>query len=348
MTPARLRGPFDVDSAPTPIPPRGDVAGRARPSEKPRKRWRRSPALGDHRARALLLGGGARRRTPRRRQRCRSTRCPASSGMTADAAAGAGRRVRLEDRPPGQSTTQRPRGKSSVRIPRPAPSSRRARTFTLVVSRGPTPVAIPDLTGMSDGQAGEALKNAGLVVVTPVTEEYDENVPGTSSSAGIRPAPRCPRARRSTSSSRKGPAPRQVPQISGTFDEAKAALAGVQLKAKQESRCSATTSPRARSCRPQPAAGDSVARGATVVVNVSKGPDLVAVPRSCARSSTRRSRSSRTPGSRRARCTGRRRAGRSRHEPRRGHDGQAGQRGRHLPRLAIRESTRLVCGPHIE
>ena len=135
-----------------------------------------SPALGDHRAGPAVGGGrgrvrrdagnGAEARGARRGRRRRPTpplRRWASSAGRSTARTG--------------STTQRPLGRSSVRIPRPAPSSRKAAPSRWSCSRGPTPVAIPDLTGMSDGQAGEALKNSGLVVVTPVTEQYDENVP---------------------------------------------------------------------------------------------------------------------------------------------------------------------------
>ncbi len=75
----------------------------------------------------------------------------------------------------------------------------------------------------------------------------------------------------------KGPAPRQVPQISGSFADAKAALAGVQLKAKEVDVFSDTV-PAGQVVSTQPAAGGTAARGSTVVVNVSKGPDLVAVP----------------------------------------------------------------------
>ena len=216
--------------------------------------------------------------------------------------------------------------------PPPGSKLKEGATLALVVSRGPTPVAIPDLTGMSDGQAGEALKNAGLVAVTPVTEAFDENVPAHFVVSWDPKGTELPKGSSVNLVVSKGPAPRQVPQISGSFADAKAALANVQLKAKQVDVFSDTV-PAGQVVSTQPAAGASAPRGRDGHSERVEGSRPHRDPgRSGTRSSTTRSRSSRPPGCRPARSTGRRRAGRSRPTPARDRWSR-GQRGRHLPRL---------------
>ena len=76
-----------------------------------------------------------------------------------------------------------------------------------------------------------------------------------------------------------GPAPRTVPEIPGGagFEVAREALAGVQLEAGREDVFSETV-PKGQVVALSPAPGATLDRGETVVVQVSKGPDLVAVP----------------------------------------------------------------------
>jgi serine/threonine-protein kinase len=268
----RDAGVFDLDSARTPIPPKGAAKGEA---DKPRKRWRRRLLLGIT-AVVLLLAGGAAVYAATQATVPKHD-VPGVVGMTADQAVAQvgefGWKIDRQDRYDdatvvGQVISQDPVAGSKLK---------EGATFALVVSRGPTPVAIPDLTGMSDGQAGEALKNAGLVAVTPVTEAFDENVPAHFVISWDPKGSELPKGSQVNLVVSKGPAPRQVPQISGSFADAKAALANVQLKAKQADVFSDTV-PSGQVVSTQPGAGESVQRGSTVTVNVSKGPDLIAVP----------------------------------------------------------------------
>ena len=272
----RESGVFDIDSAPTPIPPKGEspkaVKGTA---DKPRKRWRRRLLLGIT-AVVLLLAGGAAVYAATQATVPKHD-VPGVVGMTADQALAKvgefGWKIDRQDQyddatAAGQVIGQDPAAGSKLK---------EGATFALVVSRGPTPVAIPDLTGMSDGQAGEALKSAGLVAVTPVTEAFDENVPAHFIVSWDPKGTELPKGSSVNLVVSKGPAPRQVPPISGSFADAKAALADVQLKAKQADVFSDTV-PAGQVVSTQPAAGESAPRGATVTVNVSKGPDLIAVP----------------------------------------------------------------------
>jgi eukaryotic-like serine/threonine-protein kinase len=260
-------GPFDVDEAP-PV-----TATREKPA-KPRKRWRRRLLLGIT-AVVLLLAGGAAVYAATQATVPRHD-VPRVVGMTADQALAQvgefGWKIDRTDQyddatVAGQVIRQDPPAGSKLK---------EGATFAVVVSRGPTPVAIPDLTGMSDGQAGDALKNVGLAVA-PVTEAFDENVPAHFVISWDPKGTQLPKGSSVSLVVSKGPAPRQVPPITGSFADAKAALANVQLKAKEADVFNDTV-PAGQVVSTQPAAGANVARGSTVTVNVSKGPDLIAVP----------------------------------------------------------------------
>ena len=241
-------------------PPKGEaptaVKGKA---DKPRKRWRRRLLLGITAVVLLLAGGAAvyaatQATVPKHE-------VPTVVGMTADQALGAGRRVRLEDRHAhdqyDDTHRRRPGHPAGSKAGDEAQGGR-----DLLAGRvaRPTPVAVPDLTGMSDGQAGEALTNAGLVVVAPVTEAFDENVPAHFVVSWDPTGKEHPKGSPVNLVVSKGPAPRQVPQVSGSFADAKAALAGVQLKAKQVDVFSDTV-PAGQVVSTQPASGASAPRG---------------------------------------------------------------------------------------
>jgi serine/threonine-protein kinase len=75
-----------------------------------------------------------------------------------------------------------------------------------------------------------------------------------------------------------GPAPRTIPDLAGkTFDEAAAALGELGLTAVRADVFS-DSRPAGQVDATVPPAGGAAAKGAKVTVNVSKGPDLVAVP----------------------------------------------------------------------
>jgi serine/threonine-protein kinase len=160
--------------------------------------------------------------------------------------------------------------------PPPGEQLKEGGTFTLVVSLGPTPVGVPDLTGMSDGQAGEALAAQGLAVGT-VTEVHDEAVPAHFVISWEPAGQEIPKGNPVNLVVSKGPAPRVVPEVGGSFDNAAAALAGVQLDAQKEEVFSDTV-PAGEVVGTVPGAGTSVERNSVVTVQVSKGPDLVTVP----------------------------------------------------------------------
>ncbi|MHB1911145.1 MAG: Stk1 family PASTA domain-containing Ser/Thr kinase [Acidimicrobiales bacterium] len=146
----------------------------------------------------------------------------------------------------------------------------------LVVSKGPAPRAVPNLTGLSQSAAGAALGQAGLGV--SYQKAYSETVAsGTvmswSPNSGLQP-----KGTVVTVIVSQGPQPRTVPALAGdTYAQAAAALAGLQLNSVQSDVYN-DQYPAGQVVGTSPAAGQSAARGSTVTVEVSKGPQQVQVP----------------------------------------------------------------------
>jgi serine/threonine-protein kinase len=157
---------------------------------------------------------------------------------------------------------------------------KKGRTLTLVISEGNTLAAIPtDLAEKSLTDAKAELTAAGGFTAT-VTEAFDENVPsGVVLKLADGVAARLPKGSEVPLVVSKGPAPRTVPEglAGGTFAQAQAKLQAVQLVAHQVDVFNDTV-PAGQVVGTSPGAGGSVARGGTVDVQVSKGPQLIAVP----------------------------------------------------------------------
>ncbi|NLV42855.1 MAG: PASTA domain-containing protein [Candidatus Hydrogenedentes bacterium] len=150
-----------------------------------------------------------------------------------------------------------------------------------VVSLGPPPVAVPDLTGLTVPEAEAALAAAELTAGA-VTEEHSATVPAgrilrQDPVAGIQVAPGSAVALVVS----LGPAPVTVPvpNVMGlTVSEAEAALAAAGLVVGGASEEYSATVPAGRILRQDPAAGLQVAPGSAVALVVSLGPTPVAVP----------------------------------------------------------------------
>ncbi|HMF84488.1 MAG TPA: PASTA domain-containing protein [Acidimicrobiia bacterium] len=150
-------------------------------------------------------------------------------------------------------------------------------TVRLVVSRGPPPVAIPDVAGQHEQQAALVLNGAGFAVDTQ--HDYDENVP-----AGIAirtdPAANEKRAPESTLALvvSDGPRPVTVPDASGkSYDATVSALQAKRFTATRLDDFSDSV-PAGTVIGTDPPAGQLAPRDSQVVVHVSKGPQPVAVP----------------------------------------------------------------------
>lgn len=164
----------------------------------------------------------------------------------------------------------------------PAAGTRLAdgRTITLTVSDGQTIVAVPtDLAGKSQDDATAALEAVGLkasVADTPYSEDAAKGVviavaDGTPSE--LEKGSAVPLV------VSNGPEPRVVPGglVGGTEASAKEALAALGLKAGIV-RSYSDTAKEGTVISVLPKSGSTVDRGSTVNVEVSRGPELVAVP----------------------------------------------------------------------
>ncbi|HQL94865.1 MAG TPA: PASTA domain-containing protein [Candidatus Hydrogenedentes bacterium] len=150
-----------------------------------------------------------------------------------------------------------------------------------VVSLGPPPVAVPDLTGLTVPEAEAALAAAELTAGA-VTEEHSATVPAgriirQTPVAGTEVAPGSAVALVVS----LGPVPVTVPvpNVTGlTMPEAEAALAAAGLVVGGAAEEYSATVPAGRIIRQDPAAGMQVAPGSAVAFVVSLGPAPVAVP----------------------------------------------------------------------
>ena len=152
---------------------------------------------------------------------------------------------------------------------------------SLVVSGGPADVAVPDIRNVPWSRAKEALDAAGLIYAANPPTQHDEtvaagNVLSVSPAVGARIAPDA--TVKVVLSS--GHAPVKVPDVSGkTFDVASTELAAAHFTVKRADADEfSATVPRGGVIGTDPTIGTSAPYGSTVVVHVSKGPDLVVVP----------------------------------------------------------------------
>jgi len=156
--------------------------------------------------------------------------------------------------------------------------------FQLIVSTGPAPRPLPDLTGMTLDQATAKLDGLGLVLVAaPPT--YDETVPqGTVISWMVPDQPALKAGDTVTLKTSvsvlvsAGPKPRVVPDLTGmTIDQATAALATQGLVLVQVDPQFSNTVAAGVIAAQDISPNTTLQRGAPISVALSKGPDVVAV-----------------------------------------------------------------------
>ena len=160
--------------------------------------------------------------------------------------------------------------------PSPLATTREGDTVTIVLSKGPQPRGVPDLTGTDQATAEQRLTDAGFAPKTVAQPDEDKakgTVLGWSPNAGL-----LPKGTAITLTVSSGPAPREIPDVTGkSYDDAAAALVTAGLKAQQNEVFSADVQA-GLVVSTKPGVGRSVDRDSTVTVNISKGPDTVAVP----------------------------------------------------------------------
>jgi serine/threonine-protein kinase len=162
---------------------------------------------------------------------------------------------------------------------RPAPGAfiKNGTRIRLVVSRGPPPVPVTQVDGQNAADAQAALERDGFVVT--VRQDYDDVVPvGTVIGTDPPKGSSAPRESEIVLIVSKGPTPVQIPDVSGkTYDDAANALAAVGFKASRADVFDDKIDV-GKVVGTDPAAGQSVPKGSTVTINVSKGPEMVTIP----------------------------------------------------------------------
>ncbi len=147
-------------------------------------------------------------------------------------------------------------------------------------SRGPERYEVPSLAGATEKEAKDLLAKDHLAVGN-TTRQYSETVakgrilrtdPDTGTS--LRPDSRVNLV------VSRGPEPITVPTVVGkAFDEAESALTGVGLKAVRGTEVFDQKVPKGAVVRQDPGADGTVRRGTEVTLTISKGPEMVTIPK---------------------------------------------------------------------
>jgi serine/threonine-protein kinase len=163
-------------------------------------------------------------------------------------------------------------------------SLERGAPIVLYVSDGPFPSKLPDLVGKDQATATTLLTEAGLTPGT-VTNQFDETVPAgvvLSWSVGgqaFTPGTEVTKGTTVDLVVSGGPQPRVVPQLIGLpFDQATAQLQQMGLVLNRAPDVFSDVTAAGLIAELDPPAGTEVPRDSTVLVAVSKGPDVVTVP----------------------------------------------------------------------
>ncbi len=151
------------------------------------------------------------------------------------------------------------------------------RTIKLVVSRGPPPVDIPDLTGKTEQQATESLRDAKLEPGN-IDKPYHETAAKGLVLDWSPKGQKLPQGSKVNLVVSNGPKPITLSDWKGKpFADAKAAMESVGFKVQRKDVYSDAFPNPGTVVTTAPGPGD-VEKGATIVVSVSQGPETVEVP----------------------------------------------------------------------
>lgn len=164
----------------------------------------------------------------------------------------------------------------------PSPSSdvRQGESVSIIVSLGPSPVAVPtDLAGKKLDAASAALTNLGLGVGA-IDKQWNEDLPDNTvmKIADGTPA-QLPKGSTVNLVVSAGPEPRTIPDglVGEPVEDATATLKGLGLTVATSDAFSDSIT-KGNVISVKPGVGQRAERGATVELVVSKGPENVAVP----------------------------------------------------------------------
>jgi beta-lactam-binding protein with PASTA domain/tRNA A-37 threonylcarbamoyl transferase component Bud32 len=171
---------------------------------------------------------------------------------------------------PGQILEQRP--KAGVDAKGKPITLKEGKQVTLVVSKGPPPTAIPDLTDLTEAKATAEIEKVGHVV-GKVDKLFDEAVVAGIVMDWAPKGTSPPKGATVDLKVSAGPAPRVVPTLAGrTYESAAAALEAIGLRAaRAPDQYNDDDDTKGKVVGASPSQGTSVIRDALVTVTVSAG-----------------------------------------------------------------------------
>ncbi|MEV7864851.1 Stk1 family PASTA domain-containing Ser/Thr kinase [Streptomyces sp. NPDC088124] len=162
--------------------------------------------------------------------------------------------------------------------PEPRSRVRGSGPVTLVISRGPEIVRVPDLTGKTLAEARSVLKEAGLAAGL-VKREFDEDVARGTVISSTPAAGRDVRPDAGIALLVSKGAPVDMPDVTGeTVADATTELEDAGLTVKVATERVNSAQDEGTIARQSAAEGTRLAQGDTVTLTVSKGPRMVSVP----------------------------------------------------------------------
>ena len=146
----------------------------------------------------------------------------------------------------------------------------------VTISKGAEPRAVPDLEGMTQAEAEEALTEAGF---TPVfAPRHDEEIPAGTVLDWSPKEGKQPKNADITVVISHGKAPREIPLVRGkSFDDAKKAIEALGFTVERAESFDNDV-PESQVIGTRPPAGQEAPFGSKIVIVVSKGPEIVTVP----------------------------------------------------------------------
>ncbi len=157
----------------------------------------------------------------------------------------------------------------------PTEKLKEGKTVTLVVSKGPTPTLVPELTGMDQAAAQQAVEAVGHTLGKVTSRNDEEAAEGTVldwAQKGQSP----PKGAAIDLVLSAGPVPRTVPNFDGkSYEEAFAALSDLGLEVSRVDAYTDDDDLKGTVVGTDPAAGAKLKRGTKVTVTVSKGRPVV-------------------------------------------------------------------------
>ncbi len=168
-----------------------------------------------------------------------------------------------------------PDGQVLEQDPSPLASIREGDSVTVVLSKGPPPRGVPDLAGTDQATAEQRLRDTGF---EPKVVAQPDEVQVKGAVLDWSPKGLLAKGTPITVTVSSGPVPREIPDVTGkSYEEAAAAITGQNLKPQQVDVFSSDME-KGLVVSTKPGVGKPVERDSVVTVNVSKGPDTVAVP----------------------------------------------------------------------